>query len=260
MSFFDDDDSDTRTRSQPRPRRAARAGGPSTDPQAVLVRRGVAIAAAILLLLLMGFVIRSCRSSAQENALKDYNREVASIARASETQVGRPFFQRFGGQTDAGSPTDLQSSVAALRQEAENQLDQAEEIDVPGEMAPAHRSLLIALELRRDGLDFIAQRVRAALGSEGDQADEATTAIAGQMQAFLASDVLYRTRVQTLIKQALDKAEIGGQDIAPSRFLPNIEWLSPRVVGRAPRRQGGGGGGRRGERRRARARPPRHGA
>ena len=40
------------------------------------------------------------------------------------------------------------------------------------------------------------------------------------MQAFLASDVLYQARIAPLIKHALDEAEIGGQRIATSRFLP----------------------------------------
>ena len=50
------------------------------------------------------------------------------------------------------------------------------------------------------------------------------------MQTFLASDVLYQARTAPLIKHALDDAEIGGQKIASSRFLPGIEWLSEQTV------------------------------
>jgi hypothetical protein len=238
MSFFEED-ADSRRRT-PRPRRAAPSGGPASDQQTLLVRRGVALGGGVLLLLLLLFLINSCRSSAKENGLKDYNREVASIARESESQVGRPFFGLFSGDS-AGSARDLQTGVAGLRTEADDQLERAERIDTPDEMTPAQRSLLIALELRRDGLDFIAGRVRTALGDEGDAADEANTAIAGQMQSFLASDVLYRARVQPLIKTALDDAEIGGQDIPGSKFLPDIAWLSPATV--ASRLGGSGGGG-----------------
>ena len=238
MSFFDED-VDTRRRAAPRPRRSSSPSGPGSDQQTLLVRRGVALGGGLLLLVLLALLVNSCRSSAAENGLKDYNREVTSIARASETQVARPFFGLFSSQA-ADSPTDLQTAISSLRVEAENQLDQAEGLDVPDEMVPAQRSLLIALELRRDGLDFIAQRARAALGDEGDAADEATAAIAGQMQSFLASDVVYRARVVPLIDQAFDDAEIGGQEIAGSRFLPNLSWLSPRTVAT---RFGGGGGG-----------------
>ena len=39
------------------------------------------------------------------------------------------------------------------------------------------------------------------------------------MQAFLASDVVYSQRVAPLIKDALDKNDVKGQQIAGSRFM-----------------------------------------
>jgi hypothetical protein len=254
MSFFEED-GESRRRT-PRPRRAAPSGGPPSDHQTLLVRRGVALGGGLLLLVLLLLLINSCRSNAKENGLKDYNREVASIARDSESQVSAPFFRLMSGQT-AGS-TDVQTGVASLRSEADDQLDRAERIDTPDEMAAAQRSLLIVMELRRDGLDFIARRVRAAVGDDGDAADEATTSIAGQMQSFLTSDVLYRARVQPLIKSALDEAEIGGQDIPGSKFLPDIAWLSPATV--ADRLGAGGSGGGSGSSRDEEPAPGLHGS
>lgn len=239
MSFFDED-VDTRRKASSRPRRTGPPSGPSSGQQTLLVRRGVAAGGALLLLVLLALVVNSCRSNAREESLKDYNREASAIAQASEEEVAEPFFRSFG-EGAGGSPTDLQTAISSLRVEAENQLEQAEALDVPDAMVPAQRSLLIALELRRDALDFIAQRIRTALGGDGDAAEEATTAIAAQMQAFLASDVVHISRVQPLIKQAFDDAEVGGQKIAGSRFLPSLAWLSPETV--AARLGGGGGGG-----------------
>ena len=54
--------------------------------------------------------------------------------------------------------------------------------------------------------------------------------ITGQMQMFLASDVLYTVRVVPFIKKALDDNEITGQTIPQSRFLPSIEWLDEATV------------------------------
>ena len=114
--------------------------------------------------------------------------------------------------------------------QAEAQLKQARGLDVPGEMKGAQQALLMALEFRRDGLGFIAERIRTALGDEGEAANDAITEIAGAMQMFLTSDVLYQSRTSPLIKDALNEAEIGGQQIATSRFLPGIEWLSEQTV------------------------------
>jgi hypothetical protein len=244
LSFFDEDDEPRGSSPRPR-RRAAAAGGPSTDQQTLLVRRAVAIGGLVLLLILLFVAVRSCASSRKENALKDYNREVSSIIRESDTQVGQPFFQLLG---DAGSesPQDLQTNISGYRVQAEAQLEQARNLDVPDEMKGAQQSLLIALEFRRDGLGFIAEKIRTALGDEGEAASDAITQIAGQMQAFLSSDVLYTARVAPLIKSALDDAEIGGQRIAASRFLPGIEWLSEETVAATLEQEltnGGGGEG-----------------
>jgi hypothetical protein len=226
LSFFDEDDE---PRSSPRARRSASTGGPSTDQQTLLVRRAVAIGGLVLLLVLLFIAVRSCASSRKENALKDYNREVSSIVRDSDTQVGDPFFQLLG-QAGSESPQDLQTNISGYRVTAEGQLKQARNLDVPDEMKGAQQSLLIALEFRRDGLGAIAEQIRTALGDEGDAANEAITKIAGQMQAFLSSDVLYQARTAPLIKHALDEAEIGGQKIAPSQFLPGVEWLSEQTI------------------------------
>jgi hypothetical protein len=227
LSFFDEDDEPRG--SSPRPRRSATVRGPSTDHQTLLVRRAVAIGVVGLLLILLFFFVRSCANTRNENALKDYNREVASIVRESDTQVGDPFFQLLG-QAGSESPQDLQTNISGYRVQAEAQLKQARSLDVPDEMKGAQQSLLIALEFRRDGLGFIAEKIRTALGDEGEAANDAITEIAGQMQVFLASDVLYQARTAPLIKRALDDAEIGGQRIAASRFLPGIEWLSEETV------------------------------
>jgi hypothetical protein len=225
VSFFDEDDEPTRT--QNRPRRSAAVGGSSPDP--ILVRRAIAIGGLFLLLLILFFGLRACANSRKENSLKDYNREVSSIIKESDTQVGAPFFQTLG-QASNDSPQDLQTNISGYRVQADAQLKQARDLNVPKQMQGAQQSLLMALEFRRDGLSAIAEKIRTALGDEGDAANQAITDIAGQMQTFLASDVLYQARVAPLIKGALDDANISGQTVASSRFLPGVEWLDEKTV------------------------------
>ena len=238
MSFFEEDDE---PRSTPRPRRSAGDGG-TADQQTLLVRRAVAIGGLVLLIVLLFIAVRSCASSRQENALKDYNREVSSIVRESDTQIGQPFFQLL---SDAGSesPQDLQTNISGYRVQSEALLKQARDLDVPDEMKGAQQSLLMALEFRRDGLAGIAERIRTALGDEGDTSNKAITEIAGQMQQFMASDVLYQARTAPLIAHALDDAEIGGQRISTSRFLPGVEWLDEQTIASTLDQQLTGGNG-----------------
>jgi hypothetical protein len=240
VSFFDEDD-EPRSRS-PRPRRAA-GGDVSADTQTIRMRQAAAAIGLIVILLLLVFVVRSCQSSAKENALKDYNREVSTIAGESSKQTGAEFF-RLLGEGGSDSPADLQSAISSFKTQADQQLSQAEGLSVPDEMRSAQQSLLNTLEWRRDGLEFIAARIRTALGDSGEEADQAIEQIAGQMRVFLASDVAYETRVRPSIKAALDDAEIGGQDITSSVFLPSDDWLQPDVVASQLGQQLSAGSGR----------------
>jgi hypothetical protein len=245
LSFFDEDDEPRRT---PRPRRGARpAGGgtATTDNQTLLIRRAVALVGGILVLLLLIIAANSCRNSQQENALKDYNRELSTIAAESAQQVSTPFFQTLteGG---GGSAQDLQTQISSFRVQAEQQYDRAAALDVPGEMKGAQQAALIALEWRRDALDKIAQEIRTALGDEGEAADTAIDNIAGQMEVFAASDIAWDTRVIPFIKNALDENEIGGQEIRRSPFLPDGDWIQAATVADVLNQQltsGGGEGG-----------------
>jgi hypothetical protein len=228
LSFFDEDDEPRSSRTA-RPRRSAAVGGPTQDRQTVRIRQAIAMGGLVLVLILLVVALKSCANSRKENGLKDYNRSVSSLIRESDTQVGQPFFQQLGKAGDE-SPQDLQTNISGYRVQADAQLKQARDLSVPDEMKGAQQALLMALEYRRDGLAYIAERIRTALGDEGDAANTAITQIAGQMQSFLASDVLYNGRTAPFIKHALTDAEIGGQNVASSRFLPGIEWLDETTV------------------------------
>lgn len=224
-SFFDEDDE---SRRQPRPRRTRPAGGVAADQQTLMIRRLIAGGALLLILVLLVVAVHSCQSSQHKNSLKDYTRSVAQVAQESAQQVGGGFFQLLG--QGKGQASDLQSAISSFRVQADQQLRQAQGFDVPSDMRPAQESFLITLEMRRDGLEYIASQIRSALGDSGDIADRAINDIAGQMQVFLASDVMYETRVVPFIRSALNSNELGGQDIRPSRFLPSQSWLSPQTI------------------------------
>jgi hypothetical protein len=227
LSFFDEDEEPTRR--TPRPRRAAppRAGG--ADSQTLLVRRALGLGGLLLLILILVLGIRSCTSSQHKNALQDYNREIGAIISDSDKQVAGPFFELLG--TEGESAQDIENQISSLRATAEQHLEQARELDPPDEMLNAQESALIALELRQDGVAGVGQRIGTALGDEGEEADKAFAEIAGQMQAFLSSDVLWQTRVVPSIKSALDDAEIGGQNVAATEgSLPDLAWLDEGTV------------------------------
>jgi hypothetical protein len=229
VSFFDEDDEPTRTtsRPRPRPRRGSPAGGAVSDSQQIYIRRAVLGVGIVLIVILLGLVVTSCRSNQAKTALKDYNSKVSGIASESQ-QTGGEFFKLF--TQDQPSASDLQTQINTLRVQAERTLQQAQGLSVPGDMVPAQQSLLIALELRRNALASVGEEIRTALGDSGEQADGAIKSMAGQMSAFSASDVLYDARVIPFIKEALRTKDVGAQTISTSKFLQSVDWLSQQYI------------------------------
>ena len=237
MSFFDEDDE---PRTRVRTRRAAPARGAGTpDRQTVLIRQLVLFGGLILILALLVFIIDGCRDSARESALKDYNSDVASLVRASDSEVGKPFFDLMRNPSQG----DLSTLINGYKVQADSQFQQAKKIDTPGDLEAAQRSFLIAMEMRRDGLQSIADRIRTALSSDAEAADRAIQEIAGAMELFLSSDVIYSTRVLPLIATTLRDADVGAQRLQRTEFLPGIQWLDESVVADALGQQLSTGGG-----------------
>jgi hypothetical protein len=238
LSFFDDDDEDetapttvrpapTRQRPQPRPRRPQRAGGPGgIDHHEMMVRRRIAAAVGVVVLIAIVLVVSGCLKRGKQQALETYNQNVSQIARTSEQQVGKSLFSTLTAASSK-SALDVEVQVDQLRIQAQSLAERAHGLSVPGEMTAAQRALLTALDMREEGLAKVASLVRTALGEQGTQA---TTTIAGDMEIFLASDVIFSQRVVPLIGQALAAGGVSGQSTSPSRFLPNLGWLEPNTV------------------------------
>jgi hypothetical protein len=238
VSFFDEDDEPLRTttrsrsrdRVRPRPRRARPAGGGSTaDQQTILVRRLLGAIGVIAAILILGLLLHSCSTNRHKSALSDYNRQTGNLA-AESAQTGSQLFRQLN-QAQNQSPEDLQQAISSLKVQADQDLKRAQSLSVPDDMKPAQQSLLIAFELRRDGLQKIATDIRIALGDQGRAADEAIARIAGDMQNFTASDVLYNARVFPFIKDALTNAGLSKDTIVKaSPFLGDISWQSKQFV------------------------------
>jgi hypothetical protein len=207
------------------------------DHQTLLVRRLVAAGAVVLVIILLVVFIKSCSDSQRTAALKDYNRAVGGLVQDSKNSVSKPFFQALTG-AGARQQKDVQETINQLRSVADEELNQAQRLDVPGGMGTAQSDLELVLSLRRDGVQKAADLIQQALGKSA-AAGTAVNQIAGQMQAFNASDVLYSQRVAPLILKGLKDDGISasydgtaGEQVLPySDFLPSISWMDPTYVG-----------------------------
>lgn len=207
------------------------------DPhQTLLVRRLVAAGAVVLVIVLMVVLVKGCVDNRREAALKDYNRSVRTLVEQSRSGVSKPFFEALSGAS-GGEPTQVQETINQLTSVAEEELSQAQRLDPPDAMSGAQSDLELLLSLRRDGVAKVADQIQTALGGTAG-AGTAVDGIAGQMQAFNASDVIYSQRVAPLILKGLKDDGIAasydgtaGEQVLPyADFLPDISWMSPDYV------------------------------
>jgi hypothetical protein len=238
LSFFDDGE-DTEPRPSERAARARTASAAGQRPQprrppgplpidrhTVLVRRRAAFIGGLVLLLVIILVVNGCLKSEKQQALRNYSRSVSQLAHESDEHVTGPLFETLAG-AGGKSALNVEVQIDQLRIQAQSLVSKAKGLSVPGEMADAQRSLLLALDLRVEAIGKVAALVPTALGGQGGQA---LSQIAGDIEIFLASDVIFSQRVVPLTSQELSKAGVHNLVTATSRSLPNLGWLDPTTV------------------------------
>lgn len=217
MEFFDDPPS--------RQRSGGRSGPPPT--QSLLPRRLAAIGVALLIFLLLVLGIRGCLSARKDRQFKNYVSDAAELINSSNA-TGKDFFsllEKPGNST----PLEIKHRINNFRADADQLAERANSLEPPADLEEANRWLVTSLDFRRDALDQSAQLVSNALSTKNNSA--AINQLAGQMQALLASDVLYLQRFTPATAAQLKKRDLSDAVTIPQRrFLTDITWLTPETV------------------------------
>ena len=210
------------------------------ERQQILLRRGLALGAGLLSLILIVLGVRGCLNARKHRALSDYARNVTQIVDETD-QTSKSFF---GKLSDPGtlSVTEFVAEVNADRSAMDNYVSRVDSLDAPGDMANAQKALELVYELRGSAMTEIADKVSTALGDVGSE--KATAAIAAQMSKLLASDVLYASVARPEIDGVLADNGITGDDVPKSVFLPDgTEWLDESAISTALGSISGSSGG-----------------
>ncbi len=195
-----------------------------------MLRRLLALGAALVVLILVVLGVKGCLDSRARGALTSYAGDVEQIVNET-SQTSKAFF---GKLEDPGklSVTEFSGAVNADRSAIDTLLGRVEGLSAPGEMSSAQKSLEIVYELRDAAMDTIATKMKTALGEAGAQ--QATAAIARQMQKLLASDVTYEAVTRPEINGKLADNGLEDHEVPKSTFVPDgIKWLDEAEVAKA---------------------------
>ena len=132
-----------------------------------MLRRLLALGAALVVLILVVLGVKGCLDSRARGALTSYAGDVEQIVNET-SQTSKAFF---GKLEDPGtlSVTEFSGAVNADRSAMDTLLGRVEGLSAPGEMSGAQKSLEIVYELRDAAMDTIANKMRTALGEAGAQ-------------------------------------------------------------------------------------------
>jgi hypothetical protein len=205
-----------------------------------MLRRGLALGAGLLVLILLVLGVRGCLNARKNRALSDYARNVAQILDGTE-QTSKSFFEKL---EDPGSlsVTEFVAEVNADRSAMDSYVARIDGLDTPGDMSNAQDSLELVYELRGSAMEEIAEQMSTALGDVGSE--KATEKIAKQMSVLSASDVLYAEVARPEIDGVLADNGIEGDDVPESAFVPDpTEWLDESAVSAALGSVSGSSGG-----------------
>jgi len=220
LAFLEEDDPFAPDATEP----PDRLGPPDRDRQ-ILVRRLIAVAFGLLILVLIVLGVRGCLNARKERQFENYVSDLSALVSESQ-QLSQTFFDRLDDPQNL-SPLQFEAEIKNDRGSAEGLVSRAQGLDAPGELKSAQADLVLALELWRDGLSAISGQIGTALGEEGST--DAIAAIAQDMQYFVAGDVLYRRARSQIEDVVADQCPNCG-DVPEAQFLPEIDWLDEATV------------------------------
>ena len=191
-----------------------------------MMRRRILFGVGIVVLIIIVLVVNGCLKSEAQQALRNYNHEVSLVAQESDQQVTAPLFTALTGASSKSALT-VEEQVDQLRIQAQDLAERVKGFSAPGAMSSAQRYLAQVFDLRVETMNKLANLVPEALGGKNKQA---FANIAGAMEIFLTSDVVYSQRVAPLIQETLASNNIHGLAPASTHSLPNIGWLETNTV------------------------------
>jgi CARDB len=227
FDFFDESptaESANREREAPRrgPRLPKRPTGGGGGPQPSLWRLGILIAGAILLAVILVLWVNSCREGQKKAQYRDYMESVSGPATESE-QVGKQLNKLL--TTPGIKLSDLRAELDGLRQQSNQILATARELDPPGPLRDEQESLVQTFEFRVNGLNGLAEAFTQV--NSAKDSGEAGQALAIPSQRLVASDVVYEDLFYEGSRTVMNNEGVQGIPIPESDFVQNGELASP---------------------------------
>jgi hypothetical protein len=230
FDFFDEEDApaweepegfDSQPPGSGRGRRGRGSGFRPPRNLTPLLRLVGLIALAILVVVLLAVWVEGCAADAKLDRNRTYLADIGSIGNAS-AKLG----QQLGTllTTPGLNEEDLDAKLGGYVQTAQNQMQQAQDLDAPGPMVVPNAGAVESLRYRVNGLKGLQAAFK-------ETADETDASIAGeqllaQTRRLLASDIIWTDSFQEPAEVVLQDEGIEGLDVPSSEFITTDDLVS----------------------------------
>jgi hypothetical protein len=176
----------------------------------------VAVAAVIVLIVVLALVVRDCRRNQLVDSYSGYIRDGVTPIAAKSKDEGERLLALLAN-TKRDTPENVQKNVRAIGREADGLVTQAQELNAPDRLGDAHRSLVLALQYRANGIKSLAEVIPNAAKSR--DRNDAAAKLAAPMGRILASDFLYSDSFVFPARKALEDDNVDGVEVPESALL-----------------------------------------
>lgn len=237
FDFFEDD----ATREAQSPSRPAGGGRPPSDgqggggsrrpqlraPQGLtpLLRLVGLIAFAIVIVVLLVIWGQGCSSDKKRTTYNDYMTEIGDVGAAS-AKLGTSLADLL--TTPGLKQAELETKLGGYVQQEQQYAQQADGLDVPGPLRPAHDHAVQALQLRVGGMQGMLDTFKATAGSK--DATAAGEQLSAQARRLIASDVVWQDLFRLPAAAVLKDEGLSDVTVPQSVFVENVELYSTKSM------------------------------
>ncbi len=185
------------------------------------------VAFAILIVVLLVVWGQGCSSSKKRNDYSGAMTDIGAIG-ANSAKIGSNLAELL--TTPGLKQGDLETQLGGLIQQQQQDVVQAQALDVPGPLRPSTDHAVEALELRVGGMQGLLDTFKATKGDSSKDAIPAGEKLASQARRLDASDVVWQVLFRVPAQAALQDEGLGDITAPASVFVENVELYTAKSM------------------------------
>ena len=185
------------------------------------------VAFAILIVVLLVVWGQGCSSDKKRNGYSGATTDIGAIG-SNSAKIGNDLAELL--TTPGLKQAELETQLGGLIQRQQQDVEQAQGLDVPGPLRPATDHAVEALQLRVGGMQGLLDTFKATKGGDSKNATSAGEKLAAQARRLEAGDVVWQFLFRVPAQATLQDEGLRDITAPASVFVENVELYTARSM------------------------------